>query len=641
METLILEPAAPLKCTGRAHDILLEMRRKRESLIAKTSKNKSSGRETRTTSSLRSSNNKTRKKRKDSKTKKKKDSKSSRAQDILVDMKSKRASLSSVLEACKQTSSKRSSRSGGPSTAPTAASTRSFLSSLADDDDSFCDSENSSGQPGFEIIIETEAEDSSDLSTTKEVEQVVGTIYEQVIPKALSVININEEERKPTSLNVISENKATQFCYADAQPRSEKRKKRRKKPKKDKKKKDKVGNKDSSSYISGESSSASSSIDIADSDAQLSRMKSLLDSVSDLGDSEQYKGVTQSSNKTPTEFQSQQLLAEKEKRRIRRSDRRKETEKLNGPSTLSAEYSFDRQSLIHQSQRSASQKERSNCLASPSNSIYRQRPRQDDSSCGSRPLLSSSKLSPVPTHSADTNLRKSLPSEQQKRKRKKKKENCDNSRKEEEAVLDIPDVKSEESGVIIFQDEIDNPLSLSRGLGPRKEYPRSRSKLELAPATDAPAPRKLRSRSIMEKTSLDEMDSKPTRKSPCDEGNTKPLIECKETYTMEDIMAEMNRLAAVHAKEGLRIPNGTVLNLYGSTKAHSMKSKNDDNSSTGWSFSGVSDVSTLGCSCADYVPEQSVPPKKGQISDDISKRFCGGMYHIAALSGMPVCQEEI
>lgn len=699
--------SSPLQCSGRASEILLDLRRKRESLIAR---NPTLG------------NGKMKTALNENRLKNFQTDSSSRAKDILGDMKSKRASLSSVLEACK-TSSKRKNRSEGPSTAPTAASTRSCLSSYADDD-SFCYSESSQDQnPGFEIIIETEESDLCSLSTREEVENAVGTIYQQVIPKALSTISNKEIRDKSIancqySLNAISENTAIDFPVEERRMRSKKKKKHRKKSNKkseSRKKKDETRTESSSICYRPAESFRNSSFDII-AEEQLDSTETRLGE-----DSKRYGLPSEAS----PSFESQKLLSKEEndlvsnsmKKKKERSNRKKEIKKAkrhtNRTSATVAECSSDeQQSLTAKKDQSHydCQNERTNysvSVSTPSISSYRRRPRQDDSSFGSN-KPSSQLLPAAPSNSLllDTDLQQST-SEQKRRKNKNPKSNanirtvskperkCVATRKEkgeknesynsENVVVtrgsqssllnlqktsknnemfssrscqsqkynltlspsfqkerynpDTPDLKSEESGVIIFQDEIDNSLSLPRLESKRRTWVRSRSKLELAPSIDAPAPRKLGSRSGIEKKSQSEARS--TVQSNQNREDCNLAIACKETYTMEDIMAEMNRLAAIQAKEGLKIPSGTVLTLR-SNKAKSCKSKDGDNFSTGWSFSEASDVSTLS-TFSEETPENPVTfrPKQAPVSDDISKKFCGGLYHIAVMSGMPATQQEI
>mmetsp|Transcript_17578 Transcript_17578/g.26683 ORF Transcript_17578/g.26683 Transcript_17578/m.26683 type:complete len:710 (-) Transcript_17578:2153-4282(-) len=695
--------SSPLQCTGRAREILLDLRRKREALIAQNP--------ILDNGKMKTARNENRQKNFETES-------SSRAKDILVDMKSKRASLSSVLEACK-TSSKRKNRSEGPSTAPTAASTRSCLSSYADDD-SFSYSESSQDEnPGFEIIIETEESDLCSLSTREEVENALGTIYQQVIPKALSSIS-NEEMRNKSiascqySLNVISENTAIDFPLEEKKRMRSKRKKKRRKRSNKKsestKKKDETRIESSSRCYRPAESFKNSSFDITAEEELDSTEKRLR------VDSKRY-GLP--SEATPS-FESQQLLSKEEndllsndmEKKKKGSDRKKEIKKAkrhpNRTSPTVAECSSDEQQSLTatkgQSQQCDCQNERTNnSVSSPSIPSYHRRPRQDDSSFGSN--KPSSQLLPTATSNSqllDTDLQQSTSEPEQKKSRKsngnirtvskperkrvatrieKGKRNqsfnsenvvvacgsessllnlqktstnnetfssrssqsqkCDftlsPSFQKERYNPDTPELKSEESGVIVFQDEIDNSLSLPRLESKRRTWVRSRSKLELAPSIDAPAPRKLRSRSGIEKKSQSE--SRPTVQSNQNREDCSFAIAYKETYTMDDIMAEMNRLAIIQAKEGLKIPSETVLTLR-SNKAKSSKLEDGDNFSTGWSFSEASDVSTL-TSFSEDAPENPVKFKQSPVSDDISKKFCGGLYHIAVMSGMPATQQEI
>eukprot|EP00548_Thalassiothrix_antarctica_P020667 CAMPEP_0194189026 /NCGR_PEP_ID=MMETSP0154-20130528/57256_1 /TAXON_ID=1049557 /ORGANISM="Thalassiothrix antarctica, Strain L6-D1" /LENGTH=140 /DNA_ID=CAMNT_0038909903 /DNA_START=193 /DNA_END=611 /DNA_ORIENTATION=- len=112
--------------------------------------------------------------------------------------------------------------------------------------------------------------------------------------------------------------------------------------------------------------------------------------------------------------------------------------------------------------------------------------------------------------------------------------------------------------------------------------------------------------------------------------------EYKPTFTIEDIMAEMNRLATKNAVEGLRIPNGTVLTLRRNSDMEKTL-MNDEHSCTGWSFTEASDISTLGPVYNNELESKNVfsSNKKNPISHiDITNRFCGGHYHMALLSGM-------
>jgi hypothetical protein len=129
-------------------------------------------------------------------------------------------------------------------------------------------------------------------------------------------------------------------------------------------------------------------------------------------------------------------------------------------------------------------------------------------------------------------------------------------------------------------------------------------------------------------------------------GSDDMLTDSTRKLTHDDIIKEMNLMAAKLANDGLIIPIGAELKLRKGRKVPS-----DDNSVTGWSFSEPSDVSDCSLSMPSKVildgPEASIVSSHGCASKrryektNIEERFCGGLYHLAVLSGMPPCEEEV
>jgi len=109
-----------------------------------------------------------------------------------------------------------------------------------------------------------------------------------------------------------------------------------------------------------------------------------------------------------------------------------------------------------------------------------------------------------------------------------------------------------------------------------------------------------------------------------------PMTTALNEITMDDIMMEMKRLAAHLGSVGLTIPIGTELTL----RRGSNNDVVDDSSETGWSFTEPSVISR--CTYTDPDICMASTPES-----NCTERFCGGMYHLAVLSGMPPCEDEV
>jgi hypothetical protein len=150
-------------------------------------------------------------------------------------------------------------------------------------------------------------------------------------------------------------------------------------------------------------------------------------------------------------------------------------------------------------------------------------------------------------------------------------------------------------------------------------------------------------------------------------GSTPPsdddLMNYMKAYTMDDIVREMNLIAAKIGNEGLKIPTGTVIKLrHNDGEEDGM----EDESATGWTFAEPSDIST----CSYTLPrtastrcapdsatvdspgkppvrssrrekEMVKPGKSNPLAEqDITERYCGGMYHLAMMTGMPAYERQ-
>jgi len=763
-------PISPLQCTGRAYEILRDMREKRESLIASNPfLHKSQLIKPPTAPRRRES-----RRRRGSKTES-----ASRAKDILIDMKNTRNSLSSVLET-RKTSSKRSSRSEGQSTAPTAASTQSLLSSRADDD-SFCYSETAREEtPGFQFIIDTEESDLNSLSTRGEVERAVGAIYEKVIPQALSAINKKEEKMQcpnsSYSWNFVSPNSARDLYRDEGIQRSVAEKKRRRIKISEKKKEMARVRRDGnvSSPVFSDCSSTSS-VDLSQLREQQSTLRSLLDSVSEMKDSidssissspcspdhpfKESRRIRQDDNsdgsyplpnKLVLDADARQLtvddknirerLSEKKKRRIRIAEKKKEMAKVRrdpvSPSFISAESSLEileprRCQTKHRTQQPAipdMRQKGNNTICSPSTShstssgrikSLKHRPRQDDTSSGSNPVLANT------SHLASSDKiilsnEGGLQGDQSERRRKKSEkkrrridaDNSDNKNievrrkgmqrerpilKPRHQNLDPRSIKGENAskGSLLVSPETSDVESLlvspnhSKGMftltSPQFSQKsgfdlnisdlKSKSDLESdksclfifeepeesAPVlpvsvVKSPAPTIKSKTSAVSKSDIEyvpyfsivrepkRLESKTESISQRSKEEKLFATECKPSYTIEDIMAEMNCLATKNAVEGLRIPNGTVLTLRRNNDT-GKTIENDEHSCTGWSFSEETEISTLDAvynkelaGSQNLVTEQKL---NSRAYTDITSRYCGGHYHMALLSGMSAGSSEM
>mmetsp|Transcript_23687 Transcript_23687/g.33943 ORF Transcript_23687/g.33943 Transcript_23687/m.33943 type:complete len:663 (+) Transcript_23687:115-2103(+) len=180
MAEIMLMPSASQP--SRARELLKEMKAKRESLL-------SSHPELQRRQSLRKrpSLQRTASNRSNRETK-----------DIITDMKKQKASLSAVLDAARKNNPPRKGHGSiAPSTAPTAASTRSFVDDASlmmySVDGSQHDS-TSVNESTFEFVIDADADDSTYVSTStnEDIRKAVGDIYSIVIPKALFAIQSNK-----------------------------------------------------------------------------------------------------------------------------------------------------------------------------------------------------------------------------------------------------------------------------------------------------------------------------------------------------------------------------------------------------------------------------------------------------------------
>ena len=741
----------------RAQDILENMRQKREQLVSsnpslKRSLHKKPPTAPRMKKSLSSSSS----------------TGSSRAQEILGDLKQKRASLTAVLEACKSPGSqkKRRDRSIGLSTAPTAASTRSLLSSIADDD-SFCYSETSREgtlpkESSIEFIIDTEDSDLCSLTTREEVEQAVGAIYEEVIPKALYAIqkkrstnNVTIETLNKTvtttSWTFRSQSSARDLYHEESVRLNKSEKKKRRIHLSDKR------SKQSSRSNASVASSSVASIDVKQLQKQRSNLQHMMESISELKGASDFSIAPTKKNSRSIRHDSSEGSAPLATRSPGRSPERISVES-SCKSSSSTKLEFDLPSSLKDKPRK--KKNLNSSIAShyvletkvkhgrkkkiivkptelyvapppdPANML----PALDSdgssegsllvspaSSCGEESLL----VTPVQSEDEKSvqrtkDLRHSPTSDLLSKyldvAEETKEEELQISREERKIRAKptasgrvIYNVRSEESARIVVQETKEIQVSRDEQFLVRRRS----SELAIADTDNVEVPQNVWQHTCMEPTP-EEPKSEYVPKEHDDEDLMKVYLK---KFTKEDIVKEMNMLADKMARKGLQIPIGTELIL-----RRVGVYEEDDQSSTGWSLSEPSDQSTTGwsfsepsdlssCSCtlpsrrasrgpdtaanvssldiysrsdeissldinsrsdeissldiysrsdeissldinsrSDEISSLDINSRSDEISSpkrnmrpdeiDITEKFCGGLYHLAVMSGMSICGEQ-
>mmetsp|Transcript_25846 Transcript_25846/g.43037 ORF Transcript_25846/g.43037 Transcript_25846/m.43037 type:complete len:739 (+) Transcript_25846:169-2385(+) len=736
MATIVPPPGA-----SRAREILRDMREKRESLISSNPSLQSlqTGQKPPTVPRKRKENLIP------------SSPGSSRAREILGDLQQKRASLSAVLEACKaspgspSSTGKRSLRSiGGPSTAPTAASTRSWLSSNADDD-SFCYSdtslEDSPKESSIEFIIDTEDSDFS-LTTREEVEQAIDTIYEEVIPHALqhakkqamNTQSIETTSTKTTSWTFQTQSSARNLYREESFQVSKSKKKKRRTKISDKKKQLQSDKKNSSRSVASWASGLES-VDMSEVRKQRSRLQEMMNSISELKECESLAPRNKSSRSIRRLRQDD---ASEGSAPISSSKSHRTKSSPNPPSDDTIKLDFDLSAMKEQSRR---KKNASSSIAShyvietkvkrgqkkkiavkPSELYVAPTPDPDniqsDSSVSECSLLASPK---APHDDEESLLVSPEQSEDEKSMPDERPKVDDVADKKSVPVDDVPDKKSvpneqasvdvsySTNQVICIPEKSSMDLSCltdihsggslvsaaqanNKDVNVSSVQPRVASELDhvlefqsaessafmlfedYKGSQDEPstiiAERRHGSTmaAVVDRDPLDvsqRMELTPleprTGSTPPSEDN---LMNYMKTYTMDDIVREMNIIAAKIGKEGLKIPSGTVLKLR-HNNGPGVEDMEEDESATGWTFSEPSDISSCSYAlprkdstrCAPdstTVDSPGKPParkarpvekidttrKSRQAREDITERFCGGMYHLAVMTGMPVYEEQ-
>jgi hypothetical protein len=643
-------------------------------------------------------------------------------------MQQKRASLSAVLEAVKQSpgspSSWRSNRSLGPSTAPTAASTRSWLSSNADDD-SFCYSEtsfeDSPKESSIEFIIDTEDSDLS-LTTKEEVQDALGTIYDEVIPEALKLAKkqARKEAKKQAKKEAVETatkktttttswtfqtQSSARNLYREESFRVSKSEKKKRRIKISDKKKALQSDQRQSSRSDASWASGVETIDLNQVRKQRSRLQEMMDSISELKDTE---------GPAPSRTRSSRSI-----RRLRQDDASEgsapissKSSRKKAPSSAPVEndgikVDFDLSAMKEQSRR---KKNASSSLAShyvietkvkrghkkkvvvkPAE-LYRA-PIPDpaylksDSSSSEASLLASPNLSYDENDDEESLLVSPQHSEDEKSASEPAKMEESESTNPEVWLLEPPkndlfdlthpdvqsrgsvdnrspiepvvdyecdqvttEFQSAESALMIFQEykiSQDEPAPI---LGERR----------FSTVAVAPENRQIALFSTVSQT----MERTPIEPRT---GSTPPsdddLTNYMKTFTMDDIVREMNLIAAKIGKDGLKIPTGTVIKL---RHNDGEEDGTEDESVTGWTFAEPSDISTCSYTlprtastrCApdsSTVDSPGKPPARSSLREkdivlpvksnplaeqDITERYCGGMYHLAMMTGMPAYERQ-
>ncbi|KAI2510711.1 hypothetical protein MHU86_3659 [Fragilaria crotonensis] len=555
---------------------------------------------------------------------------STRAQEILGDMKQKRASLTAVLEACKSTDSpgKKRDRSIGLSTAPTAASTRSWLSSIADDDDSICYSETSREsrrESSIEFIIDTEESDLNSVSTREEVRQAVAAVCNEVVPKVLMAIQktsstssvLSEASKKTTtttSWTFRTQSSARNLYHEESIKHNRAEKKKRRTKISDRRRQD-----NSSASTSG--STAPLPIDINLLRSRRAKLQSMLDTILEM------KEVSEFNHRLE---QTRSYSPQRPRRRPRQDDSSEGRTKKSSNSSIASHYVLDTSTVKDDAKKmtfakanhahhaltrdtikllpSLESDSEVSLLESPAAS-------DDDESLLVTPDQSQGQLLELPSKPDPRRSRVSTPSKERSTRRQSRRTSSKKS-KPPPKMMPMYAQTDRDNDMHPTQNRINTEGDVRRG-------------------------------SQVTSASTSAMSS-----DPCEpimgqhNGSRDPLNESRVQFTYDDIVKEMNQMAAKLAKDGLTIPIGAELKL---RKGRMLPS--DDNSATGWSFSEPSVVSDCSFSMPSKVisdvPEASIvsshecATKRRSAKTDVSERFCGGLYHLAVLSGMPPCEVEV
>lgn len=659
MSTMVSAPPP----STRAQDILKDMRQKRELLV---SSNPSLQRNT-------STHNKppTAPKTKTAELSSTSAGSSTRAQEILGDMKQKRASLTAVLEACKSpgSSAKKRDRSIGLSTAPTAASTRSWLSSIADDDDSICYSETSREsrrQSSIEFIIDTEESDLNSISTREEIKQAVAAVCNEVIPKVLVAI-----KRKSSTSSVVSDTskKTTTTTSWTFQTQSSARNLYKEESlnvslSEKKKRRSKISERKRQQNASNSSGSASSlPIDMTQLRSRRSNLQSLLDTISEMKEATEFNAPLEETRSHASQYPRRQPRQDDSSEGAapvawKPSTPTYETKRPASPSLSSA--STQRNSLVLPALKDKKRTKKSSNSSLASHYVLdTTRVKQDRMKTTSVTATASYR---APT-SEPTHLLPSLESDS------------------EDSLLASPNVSDGDDSLLVTPDtaqgqrpELPSKRHTQRpGVStPIKEIS-SRRHSRLATTKKIKSPQvavraqaaqdtdthELQSRANIdvgvrhvELAKFDSRVSQQTLPAPYEPMMSQrnvcrdPLDESKRKFTYDDIVKEMELMAAKLAKDGLKIPIGVELKL-----RRGLKLPSDDNSTSGWSFSAQSLVSDCTMSLpskrlldgpdASVVSSYECANTRRSEKIDVAQRFCGGMYHLAVLSGMPPCEDEV
>jgi hypothetical protein len=613
---------------------------------------------------------------------------SDRAKEILVDLKAKRASLTAVLDACRSPGSPGKKRDRSITTAPTAASTRSWLSSNVGDDDSFSYSETSFDSPrgestSVEFIFDTEDSDLYSLSTREEVERAVGkavgTIYEEVIPRALSAIQKKRatQESSPSCTKASSwtfqsklsarnlyHEERTRLTISEKKKRRSKVSEKRRAEAKERKKKEPFAKSDASL-----ASSVSPSVDLEQLHQQRSILMNMLQSVSELQEmADASVSCSQESPpiRRPTVDESPSG-SEPISARPPSTNKQEPTPSHDTPSpTKKIDFDMTKVQIDEKKKRTRKKKKDSNLSSASIASHYvletkevycRKKkvgvklsgpytaPTLDLNNIVHPPDSDESLLVTPPLSDDDESLLAS-PLQHESAGVKPRKGSATHSRKHSRTL----DTKSEESPFLVFEEDKLHVIQKNEG---RKSTP---SSVNNDFNNDIVSPDGETGPSIpLPSQYLSDME--PTPEEPRSQQNylrkttTFSSLEDKVVFTMEDIIREMNRLAAENASKGLTIPSGTVITL----RRGKDEQPADVQSYSGWSFSEPSDLSS--CSYTLAPLNQAFPRPDAEdewlesdigikditrAEEDITERFCGGLYHIAVMSGMSTySQQEI
>lgn len=597
---------------------------------------------------------------------------STRAQEILGDMKQKRASLTAVLEACKSTDSpgKKRDRSIGLSTAPTAASTRSWLSSIADDDDSICYSETSREsrrESSIEFIIDTEESDLNSVSTREEVRQAVAAVCNEVVPKVLIAIQktsstssvLSEASKKTTtttSWTFRTQSSARNLYHEESIKHNRAEKKKRRTKISDRRRQD-------NSCASTSGSTASLPIDINLLRSRRAKLQSMLDTILELKEASEFNHRLE---------QTRSYSSQRPRCRPRQDDSSEGSAPVATKSSTPAS-----ETKLSASYSSLPTPSKHNSLTQPTLQTHRRTKKSSNSSIASHYVLDTSTVKDDAKkmtfakanhahHALARDTIKLLPSLES---------------DSEVSLLESPAASDDDESLLVTPDQSQGQLlelpskpdpRRSRVSTPSKERSTRRQSRRTSSKKSKPPPKMMPMNAQADRDN----DMHPTQNrintegdvrrgsqvtsastcamssDPCEpimgqhNGSRDPLNESRVQFTYDDIVKEMNQMAAKLAKDGLTIPIGAELKL---RKGRMLPS--DDNSATGWSFSEPSVVSDCSFSMPSKVisdvPEASIisshecATKLRSEKTDVSERFCGGLYHLAVLSGMPPCEEEV